>query len=152
MDEIDRHILRELQFDGRISNLDLADRVGLSPSPCLQRVKRLVEVGTIRRFAAIVDRAAIGRGLSVTMFADLVSNAPESVTRFESLVFAMNGVVDVRRMFGRPDYIITVETRDLDAYEELYQTDLARLREIAQIESHIPMRVLRDYTSVPSDQ
>lgn len=150
MDDIDRHILRELQIDGRLSNLELADRVGLSPSPCLQRVKRLVERGIIRRFAAIVDAESVGRGLSVTMFADLTSNAPDTVTRFEALVLAMDGVVDVRRMFGRPDYIITVETRDLASYEDLYQTDLARLREIAHIESHIPMRVLRDHTTAPT--
>ncbi len=147
MDELDRHILEELQRDGRLSNQELADRVGLSPSPCLQRVKRLVENGTIRRFAAIVDADSLGRGLSVTLFADLTSNAPDSVTRFEALVLEMQGVVDVRRMFGRPDYIITVETRDLASYENLYQTDLAQLREIAQIESHIPMRVLRDHTT-----
>lgn len=147
MDELDRHILEELQRDGRLSNQELADRVGLSPSPCLQRVKRLVENGTIRRFAAIVDADSLGRGLSVTLFADLTSNAPDSVTRFEALVLEMQGVVDVRRMFGRPDYIITVETRDLASYENLYQTDLAQLREIAQIESHIPIRVLRDHTT-----
>jgi DNA-binding Lrp family transcriptional regulator len=149
VDDIDRSILHELQADGRLSNLELADRVGLSPSPCLQRVKRLVEQGVIQRFAAIVDAERIGRGLSVTVFADLTSNAPESVERFEGLVLAMEGVVDFRRMFGRPDYIITIETRDLASYEELYQTDLARLREIGRLESHIPMRVLRDHTSPP---
>ncbi len=147
VDEIDRRILNELESDGRLSNIELADRVGLSPSPCLQRVKRLVEQGVIRRFAAIVDAELVGRGLSVTIFADLTSNAPATVRRFEKLVLAMQGAVDVRRMFGRPDYIITVETRDLASYEELYQNDLAQLREIANIESHIPMRVLRDRTS-----
>lgn len=111
---------------------------------------RDVEFGaSFRRFAAIVDADLVGRGLSVTIFADLISNAPESVERFEALVLAMNGAVDVRRMFGRPDYIITVETRDLAGYEELYQTDLAQLRQVAHIESHIPMRVLRDRTSPP---
>jgi DNA-binding Lrp family transcriptional regulator len=147
VDDIDRHILDELQRDGRLSNLELAERVGLSPSPCLQRVKRLIELGIIRRSAAIVDADSIGRGLSVTIFADLTSNAPDSVGRFENLVLAMEGVIDVRRMFGRPDYVITLETRDLASYEDLYQSDLAGLRELAQIESHIPMRVLRDRTS-----
>lgn len=147
VDDIDVRILVELQLDGRLSNLELAERVGLSPSPCLQRVKRLVEHGVIRRFAAIVAPEAIDRGLSVTIFADLISNAPASVEQFERLVLAMDGVVDVRRMFGRPDYIITVETRDLASYEQLYQNELAQLREIAQIDSHIPMQVLRDRTS-----
>lgn len=147
MDAIDRRILTELEVDGRLSNIELADRVGLSPSPCLQRVKRLVEQGVIRRFAAIVDAERVGRGLSVTIFADLTSNAPAAVQRFEALVLEMPGAVDVRRMFGRPDYIITLETRDLASYEELYQNELAQLREIAQVESHIPMRVLRDRTS-----
>jgi DNA-binding Lrp family transcriptional regulator len=150
VDDIDRSILYELQVDGRLSNLELADRVGLSPSPCLQRVKRLVEHGVIQRFTAVVDAERVERGLSVTVFADLTSNAPASVERFEALVLAMEGVVDFRRMFGRPDYIITIETRDLASYEELYQTDLARLREIGRLESHIPMRVLRDHTSPPA--
>ena len=122
----------------------------LSPSPCLQRVKRLVEQGVIRRFAAVVDPDAIERGLSVTLFANLTSNAPDAVQDFERLALAMDGVVDMRRMFGRPDYLITVETRDLASYERLYQNELARLREIAQIESHIPMKVIRDYTSPES--
>ncbi|MEY4176005.1 MAG: hypothetical protein RI900_3170 [Actinomycetota bacterium] len=150
VDDIDRHIIAELQLDGRLTNLELAERVGLSPSPCLQRVKRLVEQGVIRRFAAIVEPDAIERGLSVTLFANLTSNAPSSVREFEQLVLAMDGVVDVRRMFGRPDYLITVETRDLESYERLYQEELAALREIAQIESHIPMKVIRDYTSPES--
>jgi Lrp/AsnC family transcriptional regulator, leucine-responsive regulatory protein len=150
VDDIDRRIVVELQLDGRLSNLELADRVGLSPSPCLQRTKRLVESGVIRRFAAMVDPGAVDRGLSVTIFADLVSNAPDSVQRFETLVLGMDGVVDVRRMFGRPDYIITLETRDLASYEQLYQNELALLREIAQVDSHIPMRVLRDHASPES--
>jgi DNA-binding Lrp family transcriptional regulator len=148
VDTIDLRILDELRADGRLSNLELAERIGLSPSPCLQRVKRLVEQGVIRRFAAIIDPDSVGRGLSVTIFADLISNAPTSVERFEQLALAMDGVVDVRRMFGRPDYIITVETRDLASYEQLYQNELAELRELAQIDSHIPMQVLRDRTSV----
>ncbi len=147
MDSIDLHILDELQRDGRLSNLELADRVGLSPSPCLQRVKRLIERGVIRRFTAVVDPGALDRGLSVTIFANVVSNAPDAVAHFEELVLSMDGVVDVRRMFGRPDYVITLETRDLASYEELYQNDLARLREIAEVDSHIPMRVLRDHAN-----
>jgi DNA-binding Lrp family transcriptional regulator len=150
VDQIDERILVELQLDGRLSNLELAERVGLSPSPCLQRVKRLVEQGVIRRFSAIVDPDTVRRGLSVTIFADLMSNSPDSVQRFEELVLAMDGVVDVRRMFGRPDYIITVETANLATYETLYQNELADLRAIAQIDSHIPMRVLRDRTSPES--
>lgn len=150
VDDIDRHIIAELQLDGRLTNLELAERVGLSPSPCLQRVKRLVEQGVIRRFAAIVDPDSIERGLSVTLFANLTSNAPTAVEEFERLALAMDGVVDMRRMFGRPDYLITVETRDLESYERLYQNELAQLREIAQIESHIPMKVIRDYTSPES--
>lgn len=152
MDTIDRHILTELQLDGRLTNLELAERVGLSPSPCLQRVKRLVEQGVIRRFAAVVDPAAIDRGLSVTLFANLTSNAPSAVEEFERLALSMDGVVDMRRMFGRPDYLITVETRDLESYEVLYQGQLALLREIALIESHIPMKVIRDHAGVDAVQ
>src|SRR4051794_7698667 len=91
VDEIDRHILTELQRDGRISNLQLAERVGLSPSPCLQRVKRLTDSGVIRRFTAVVDPAQIDRGLSVTIFADMTSNDPDAVDRFEALVLTTDG-------------------------------------------------------------
>jgi DNA-binding Lrp family transcriptional regulator len=149
VDAIDHHIVRLLRNDGRMSNLELAERVGLSPSPCLQRVKRLVDQGVIVRFAAVVDAAAIDRGLSVTIFADLNSNAPSTVTEFERIVLEIDGVVDVRRMFGQPDYIITIETRDLASYEELYQNELAELRQVARVDSHIPMRVLRDASHPP---
>ncbi len=144
VDAIDRHILAELQRDGRISNLDLAERVGLSPSPCLQRVKRLTESGVIRRFTAVVDPVQIDRGLSVTIFADMTSNDPDAVERFESLVLASDGVTDFRRMFGHPDYIITIETKDLATYEHLYHNEIAAMRSLARLDSHIPMRILRD--------
>ena len=144
MDAIDRHILDELQRDGRMSNLELADRVGLSPSPCLQRVKRLTDTGIIQRFTAVVDPASIGRALSVTIFADMTSNDPDAVAQFESLVLAIDGVTDFRRMFGHPDYIITIATADLAGYETMYQNEIASMRALARIDSHIPMRVLRD--------
>lgn len=144
MDEIDRRILDELQRDGRIANIELADRVGLSPSPCLQRVKRLTETGVIRRFTAVIDPAKVDRGLSVTIFADMTSNDPDAVREFEELVLAVDGVTEFRRLFGHPDYIITVATRDLDSYEALYHNEIAAMRTLARLDSHIPMRILRD--------
>ena len=104
LDGIDREILFQLQRDGRLSNVELARRVGLTPPPCLRRVKRLEEAGVITGYRAVVDPAAVGRGLEVFVDVDINANDLKTVQAFETTAAGYDEVVELRRMFGHPDY------------------------------------------------
>ena len=103
LDGIDREILFQLQRDGRLSNVELARRVGLTPPPCLRRVKRLEEAGVITGYRAVVDPAAVGRGLEVFVDVDINANDRKTVQEFETTAAAYDEVLQLRRMFGHPD-------------------------------------------------
>ena len=105
MDDLDRDILRHLQEDGRLSNVELAERVRLSPSPCLRRVRALERSGVIRGYHADIDPASVGRGLEITVHVELTFKDRATVEAFEAGIAAFDEVVECRRMFGVPDYI-----------------------------------------------
>src|SRR5689334_21443633 len=108
MDEVDRAILGVLEHDGRISNAELAARVGLSPSPCLRRVQRLEQNGVIRGYRALIDPAAVGRGLRVLAGVRLVRHARADVAAFERGVMKLPGVVYCHHVTGNFDYLLQV--------------------------------------------
>ncbi|WP_068279264.1 Lrp/AsnC family transcriptional regulator [Aldersonia kunmingensis] len=143
MDALDSAILLQLQQDGRLSNQDLAARVGLTPAPCLRRVRRLEADGVITGYAAIVDPAAFERGLEVIIHADLVAKNLGTVAAFEERVAAMDEVVELRRMFGIPDYFIRVQVADLAAYERWLTTQLMGDPAIARVDSRITMKLIK---------
>lgn len=143
MDSLDLAIIDELQRDGRLTNLELAQRVGLTAAPCLRRVRRLEAEGIITGYAALVDPAPLGRGFEVIVNADLVGKDLSLVTAFEERLAAMDEVVELRRMFGLPDYLIRVRTADLEAYEEWLTTRLLGDPAIARVDSRMTMKVLK---------
>ncbi|MDF0532495.1 Lrp/AsnC family transcriptional regulator [Tsukamurella sp. 8F] len=143
MDSLDRAIVAELRRDGRLTNQELAARVGLTPAPCLRRVRRLEADGVITGYAAIVDPAALGRGFEVIVNADLVMNDRAAVDAFESRIVAMDEVVELRRMFGLPDYVMRVRVRDLDAYERWLIDSLMGDPAIARVDSRMTIKVLK---------
>lgn len=143
MDDIDRAIVRELRRDGRLTNQDLADRVGLTPAPCLRRVRRLEEQRVIAGYHARVDLAAVGQGFEVLLHADLVAKDRLTVESFEQRVAAMDEVVELRRMFGLPDYFIRVRVADVAGYEEWLTTKIMGDDAIVRIDSRITMKVLK---------
>src|SRR4051812_46320580 len=106
MDAIDRAILRQLQADGRLSNVELADRVRLSPSPCLRRVRALERAGAIRGYHAEIDPAALGRGFEVTVHVELTLKDRATVEAFEAGGAALDEGVEGRRMFGLSGYVL----------------------------------------------
>src|SRR3954462_11223834 len=108
MDAIDRAILRHLQEDGRLSNVELSQRVNLSPSPCLRRVRALEAAGAIRGYPARIDPAAPDRAFEVIVHAELSLKDRATVEAFEARIARMDAVVECRRMFGIPDYVIRV--------------------------------------------
>jgi DNA-binding Lrp family transcriptional regulator len=143
MDKLDRAIVAELERDGRLTNLDLASRVGLTPAPCLRRVRRLEEDGVITGYTAVIDQDSIGRGFEVIIHADLVAKDLATVEAFEDRVAAMSEVAELRRMFGIPDYVIRVQVADLAAYERWLTTELMGDPAIARVDSRITMKTIK---------
>lgn len=142
MDEVDRSILAVLEKDGRISNAELAARVGLSPSPCLRRVNRLEETGVIRGYRALVDPAAVGRSLRVFAGVRLVRHARTEVAAFERAVTRLSEVVYSHHVTGNYDYLLQVEVADLKAYEDFHANRLADLPGVAMVTSYVTMKTL----------
>jgi Lrp/AsnC family transcriptional regulator, leucine-responsive regulatory protein len=147
MDKVDRSILAVLDTDGRISNAELAQRVGLSPSPCLRRVRRLERTGVIRGYRAVIDPAAIGRSLRVLVGVRLVRHARTDVLAFERAVTKLPEVRYTFHVVGNYDYILQVEVADLPAYENFHANQLANLPSIAAVTSYVTMKTLPRVTT-----
>jgi DNA-binding Lrp family transcriptional regulator len=143
MDAPDRRIIAELRADGRLSNVELAERVGLTPAPCLRRVKRLEDDGVIVGYTALLDPVAIGHAFEVLVNVDLTHKDRDTVERFEAEVAALDEVIEVRRMFGLPDYVVRVGTPDLDTFEAFVTAGLGAVPGIAKIDSHLTMKVVK---------
>ncbi|MEU7986314.1 Lrp/AsnC family transcriptional regulator [Streptosporangium canum] len=149
MDATDRAILGLLQVEGRLSNLELAERVRLTPSPCLRRVRNLEEAGVITGYRAVVDPAAVGRGFQVLAYVELEGQDAETVTAFETAVMEIDDVVECLRMFGRPDYVLRVAVPDMDSYSQLCLEKLGRLPGLDKLTSQIAMKALKSGGVLP---
>lgn len=149
MDRIDRRILQELQRDGRLSNTELADRVGLTPSPCLRRVRQLEESGVIRGYRALLDGTAVGRGFEAFVTVVMRYEDHDTVAEFERQVAGMPEVVEAHRLFGDPDFLLRVAVADLAAYERFYTDTLSDLPGVAQVTSHVAMKAIKPNTGLP---
>jgi DNA-binding Lrp family transcriptional regulator len=143
MDALDRAILRQLQTDGRLTNVDLAERVRLSPSPCLRRVRALEHAGVIRGYHADIDPEAAGRGFEVTVHVELTLKDRATVESFEAGIADLPEVIECRRMFGLPDYIVRVAVADQAAYESFYMNKLAELPGLARVNSQFTMKMVK---------
>jgi Lrp/AsnC family leucine-responsive transcriptional regulator len=150
MDHIDRAILSQLQVDGRLANTELADRVGLSPSPCLRRVRALEQAGIITGYRAVVDPAAVNRGFQVLVHVTMsVGNRASDMAEFEARVAELGEVIECRRMFGDPDYLLWVAVADPATYEKLYMDKLVSLPGVARTSSQLTMRTIKAGGRIP---
>jgi len=143
MDATDRAIIRELTRDGRLANVELAERIALSPSACLRRVRALEEAGVIRGYRAEIDPAAVGRAFEITVLVELAVKDRATVEDFERRIAAMDAVLECRRMFGVPDYIIRVAVADTAAYEAFYMSELAELPGVGRVNSQFTMKLVK---------
>lgn len=143
MDDIDMAIINELQADGRLSNQDLAAAVGLTPAPCLRRVRKLEEQQIIKGYRVVVDKAALDRGFEVILHADVGMNDASSITEFEDRISAMPEVVELRRMYSRPDYFIRVRVKDSEHYEKWLTKGLLGDPGVARVDSRLTMKVIK---------
>ena len=149
LDHVDRAILRLLQQDGRMANVDLAEAVHLSPSACLRRVRRLEEGGSIDRYVALVDPSAIGLGTDVFVEITLVGQDEGTLEEFERAVSERPEIMSCHLMAGDFDYLVHVVVRDVADYEVLHRTHLAQLPGVARMVSSFALRPICDRTAVP---
>lgn len=140
LDPVDRKIVNLLREDGRMSNLELSNHVGLSPTPVLRRVRRLEDTGIIAGYAALIDEAALGFEVSVFVSVKLDKQVDEALARFEAAVTEFPEVVDCWLMTGSRDYLMRVATEGLKEFEEFLVGRLTRVPGVASIESSIPLR------------
>jgi Lrp/AsnC family transcriptional regulator, leucine-responsive regulatory protein len=150
LDRYDRRILEELQRDGRVSNQELADRIGLSPSPCLRRVRTLEEAGIIRGYTALLDARALGLNLMVILSISMDKHTPERFERFDTAVSAMPEVLECLLITGRDaDYQLKVVVRDMDAYQDLLLNKITRIEGVTGVHSSFVLRRVVERANLP---
>jgi DNA-binding Lrp family transcriptional regulator len=149
LDDIDRRILRALQKNGRRQNAELADEVGLSPSPCLRRIKLLEESGVIERYVALLDATKIGMGLTVFARIWLTGQDVETVDYFTNEVKKLPQIVECHLMAGDCDFLLRVVATDLDDYRRFQINHLTRIKGVQSVKTEIPMQKVKLTTELP---
>lgn len=140
MDDVDKHILAELQSDARLTLTELADRVGLSLSPCHRRLRALESSGAISGYHAVLDPTVFGLHFEALVFVTLSIGTKESLHAFDTAVEAVPNVVSAQRLVGDPDYLLHVITRDMPAFQQLYEEHLATLPGVQRLTTTLVMK------------
>ncbi|HEX4193803.1 MAG TPA: Lrp/AsnC family transcriptional regulator [Stellaceae bacterium] len=149
LDAIDRKILAQLQDDARIANVALADAVGLSPAPCLRRVRALEDKGVIRKHVTLVDPAAVGLSVSVFVHVSLERQVETSLKRFETAILTRPEVMECYLMTGDADYLLRVVCADLGAFERFLLDHLTQVPGVASIRSSFALKQVKYSTALP---
>jgi Lrp/AsnC family leucine-responsive transcriptional regulator len=150
LDRTDRRILDELQKDGAISNLDLAEKVGLSPSPCSRRVKALQESGIIQKTVAVLNPKALGLDMVAMISISMDRHTPERFENFERLVTGFPEVLECFLITGSSaDYLLKVIVKDMDGYQQFLLGKLTRIEGVSGVHSSFVMRKVVDSTRLP---
>jgi len=142
MDRTDCNILAVLQKDGRLSLTDLAERVGISLSSCQRRVRALEQEGVISDYRAHLDPARFGLNFSAIVFVTLREGDRQAVATFEAAVEEIPQIIQAQRLFGDPDYLLHVITRDLPAFQELYDEKLSDISGVQRLTSTLVMKTV----------
>jgi Lrp/AsnC family leucine-responsive transcriptional regulator len=149
LDAIDCRIISSLQADGRLTNIDLADRIGLSPSPCLRRVKRLEQEGYIDSYRAVLRRDRVGLGFSVFVGIKIEGHASDQALDFERAIVALPEVVACHMVSGEADYFVEVVVPDLEHYRRFMLTKLLELPLVREVKSNIAIQTLKAGAPLP---
>ena len=150
MDRYDRAILEVIQNDGRISNQELADKVGLSPSPCLRRLRALEETGIITGYRAIVDAKKMGLSLMAILMISMDRHTPERFANFDRIVSELPEVLECLLITGQDaDYQLKVIVNDMDGYQRLLLDKITRIEGVSGVHSSFVMRQVVNKTAVP---
>ena len=140
MDEFDTQILRALSQDGRITVNELSEKIGLSPTPISRRIKQLEADGVITGYAALINEASLGYGVSVFVSVQLDRQVDEALANFEAAILEFPEVVDCWLMTGNRDYLLRIATTGLPDFERFLVGELTKVRGVASIQSSIPLR------------
>lgn len=150
-DRTDRQILALLQRDGRMSNADLAERIHLSPSACLRRVKRLEDEGLIEGYRMLLNQQAIGKPTNVFVEISLTGQSEEMLDAFERAVVECPDIMECYLMAGNADYLVRVIAADVADYERVHRNHLSRLPGVARLRSSFALRTVCHKTALPLD-
>ncbi|MEO5797407.1 MAG: Lrp/AsnC family transcriptional regulator [Rhodoferax sp.] len=149
LDRYDRQILEILQVDGRVNNQELADRIGLSPSPCLRRVRALEESGLILGYRALLDAKKLGLSLMALVHISMDRHTPERFANFEGSITVLPEVLECLLITGQDaDYQIKVVVRDMDHYQDLLLNKLTRIEGVTGVHSSFVLRRVVDRTAM----
>lgn len=148
LDETDKRILRILQEDGRRRNTDLADAIGMTPAPCLRRVKALEDSGLIRKYVALLDPPLVGQTLTVIVEIKLASQTIQQIKAFEKAVLTLPNVLECYFVTGDWDYVLKITVRDLDEFQNFLVQRLTSLREVQSLKSTIAMKCVKQTTAL----
>ncbi|WP_198929021.1 MULTISPECIES: Lrp/AsnC family transcriptional regulator [Rhizobium] len=149
LDEIDKRILRVLQRDGRMQNIELAREVGLSPSPCLRRVKLLEDAGIIDRYVAVLNPVKAGLPLSLFARVWLTAQDAETIDHFIAAMKKLPQVMECYIMLGESDALLRVAVSDLDDYRQFQSTHLTKINGIQNVKTDVPSEVVKQSYALP---
>jgi Lrp/AsnC family leucine-responsive transcriptional regulator len=149
LDRIDRRILEQLQGDGRLSNQELAERVALSPSPCLRRVRGLEQAGIIRGYAALLDPLQVGLGLLAFVTVKLEKRGKMPVDQFTRAVQSWPEVIACFSMTGDMDYLMRVQVEDLEHYSRFIMEKLLKQPGVIDIRTNFVLEQIKETTALP---
>jgi Lrp/AsnC family leucine-responsive transcriptional regulator len=150
LDRYDRRILEELQRDGRISNQELAERIGLSPAPCLRRVRALEQSGLITGYRALLDAKQLGLSLMALIHISMDRHTPERFANFDKRVAEMPEVMECLLITGQDaDYQLKVVVRDMDAFQALLLERITRIAGVSGVHSSFVLRQVVEKTALP---
>ena len=149
LDRIDRKILDVLQDDGRIANADLADKIGLSASACLRRMRALEDAGIIDKYVALLDQRKLGRRMDIFVEISLVGQSNEVLENFERAVTRSSEIMECFLMAGDADYILRVTAADPNDFERIHREQLARLPGVLRMKSSFAIRPIVRRTAFP---
>ena len=149
LDRIDREILSLLQEDGRMTNVELAERVGLTAPPCLRRVRALEQAGVIRGYHAECDAAQLGFPITVFAMVSLRSQAEHDLEAFEAHVAAIPEIRECHMRNGESDYILKIVASDLESFQRILTTKLTPAPNVASVKSSLPIRTAKSLVGVP---
>jgi len=152
LDPIDRRILGLLQADASLTAADIAQRVGLSQSPCWRRIARLDKLGLIRRRVALLDRERLGLGVMVFAQVKFARGARQSLADFEEMIRAFPEVQECYMLMGEVDFLLKVITRDVAAYEQFLRERLSRIPAVQEVRSSIALTPVKETTELPLGQ
>jgi len=149
LDATDLRLLRTVQEDARLSNVELAERIGLSASPCLRRLRRLEEDGVIKGYMTLLDQKAVGLPVNVFISVTLKEQSERALDEFESRIRELREVMECYLITGTADYLLRVVTADLAAYESFLKEHLTRIPAIASIQSSFALKQVSFRTALP---